>query len=99
MFVAHPISSSSLFCPFGFFTMFLISHMLCKSEGKTGTKKSNRSKKALNFEKLGSHTSEFNNPRVISICENKIHVAIGTIFGCDAACWHRWIPAIYAQET
>ena len=34
-------------------------------------------KKALSFEKLGSHTSEFNNPQVISVCENKIHVAIG----------------------
>ena len=31
----------------------------------------------MNFEKLGSHTSEFNNPQVISVCENKIHVAIG----------------------
>ena len=26
---------------------------------------------------MGSHTSEFNNPQVISVCENKIHVAIG----------------------
>ena len=41
------------------------------------TKKSARSKKALNFEKLESHTAEFNNPQVISVCENKIHVAIG----------------------
>ena len=44
---------------------------------KIETKKSAKSKKALNFEKLGSHTSEFNNPQVISVCENKIHVAIG----------------------
>ena len=48
-----------------------------KATFKIETKKSAKSKKALNFEKLGSHTSEFNNPQVISVCENKIHVAIG----------------------
>ena len=26
---------------------------------------------------MGSHTSEFNKSQVISVCENKIHVAIG----------------------
>ena len=58
----------------------IIDHALALFERITfevKTKKSARSKKALNFEKLGSHTAEFNNPQVISVCENKIHVAIG----------------------
>lgn len=34
-------------------------------------------KKDMNFEKLEKHTNEFNNPQVLSVCNDKIHIAIG----------------------
>ena len=41
-------------------------------EDENDKPRSKRAKKAMNFEKLGGHTNEFNNPQVISICNNKV---------------------------
>ena len=41
------------------------------------TDKRKKLDKSMNFEKLEKHTTEFQKPEIISICDNKIHVAIG----------------------
>ena len=43
-----------------------------EKEDEKDSLKNKRAKKAMNFEKLGSHTNEFNNPQVISLCDNKV---------------------------
>ena len=52
------------------------------SSEKSSTKKPLKPSKAnkdLSFEKLGEHTSEFNNPEMLTLLNGKIHVAIGKI--------------------
>ena len=42
------------------------------TEDEKDSLKNKRAKKAMSFEKLGSHTNEFKKPQVISVCDNKV---------------------------
>ena len=39
--------------------------------------KPNIANTSSNYQKLERHTQEFNEPKIISVCHDKIHVAIG----------------------
>ena len=41
------------------------------------TLKPNIANTSSNYQKLEKHTQEFNEPKIISVCDDKIHVAIG----------------------
>ena len=44
---------------------------------KNKTLKPNIANTSSNYQKLEKHTQEFNEPKIISVCDGKIHVAIG----------------------
>ena len=53
-------------------------HLPIGSQTKVGKPlKPNIANTSLNYQKLEKHTQEFNEPKIISVCSGRVHVAIG----------------------
>ena len=53
-------------------------HLPIGSQTKVGKPlKPNIANTSLNYQKLEKHTQEFNEPKIISVCNGRVHVAIG----------------------
>ena len=52
-------------------------YLSCSSSDKKEGQSSKKPAKILNFEKLEKHTDEFKHPQILTVCDGKVHVAIG----------------------